>query len=118
MAKTSIYPRTQAVARRLLILFAALCLAVPLIPPALAAVPSAPFVYMSMTRRDFGDVFAGEEIEQSFAVRNDGDAPLEMQQKSLTGQAAPITEWMRAAAFYGGSPVALKPVALRRAAPS
>ena len=118
MAKTSIHPRTQAVARRLLILFVALCLAVPLMPAALAAGPSAPFVYMSMTRRDFGDVFAGEEIEQTFAVRNDGDAPLEMQQKSLTGQAAPATELMRAAVFYGGSPVALKPVALRRAAPS
>ena len=87
-------------------------------PVALAAVPSAPFVYMSMTRRDFGDVFAGEEIEQTFAVRNDGDAPLEMQQKSLTGQAAPMTQLMRAAAFYGGSRLALKPVALRRAAPS
>lgn len=86
-------------------------------PVALASVPSAPFVYMSMTRRDFGDVFAGEEIEQTFAVRNDGDAPLEMQQKSLTGQAEPATQLMRAA-LYGGSRLALKPVALRRAAPS
>jgi hypothetical protein len=118
MAKTTIHPRTQAGARRLLILFAALCLSVPLMPAALAAGPSAPFVYMSMTRRDFGDVFAGEEIEQSFAVRNDGDAPLEMQQKSLTGQAASATQLMRAAVFYGGSRLALKPVALRRAAPS
>src|SRR3982751_1950547 len=115
MAKTSIHLCTPAGAHRLLIIFAALCLAVTLMPVALAARPSAPFVYMSMTRRDFGDVFAGEDIEQVFTVRNDGDAPLEMQQKSLTGQAAPVTQLMRAAVFYGGSPVALKPVALRRA---
>ena len=101
-----------------LIIFAVVCLATPLMPLALAAPPSAPLVYMSLTRRDFGDVFAGEELEQAFLVRNDGDAPLEMEQQSLTGQAAPSSPQLRAVAFSGGSSLAPTPAVLRRAAPS
>src|SRR5437660_44689 len=37
-----------------------------------------PEVTMDTTRRDFGDVFAGEEIEHSFVVRNTGTKPLEL----------------------------------------
>jgi hypothetical protein len=37
------------------------------------------------TRRDFGDVFAGEELEQNFPVRNVGNKPLELAQRSTLG---------------------------------
>src|SRR5689334_2040169 len=116
MAKTSIHPCAPKPARLLLLVLAA-GLAVPPVSSALATPQSAPLVFMNMTRRDFGDLFAGEEIEQVFPIRNDGDAPLEMENKSLTGQAAPAFSDWRASAFQA-SGTALRPVALRRTAPS
>lgn len=44
-----------------------------------------PELVMDVTRRDFGDVFAGEELEQSFGVKNTGTAPLELANKSSLG---------------------------------
>ena len=41
-----------------------------------------PVLVINMTKRDFGEVFAGEELEQSFLLRNDGTKPLELSQKS------------------------------------
>jgi hypothetical protein len=109
-------------ARLLLIISAAICVAAPLVSIALARPPGAPLVFMNMTRRDFGDVFAGEEIEQVFPVRNDGDAPLEMDNKSLTGQAAPsrLNRLAQASALQAGGTgnLALMPATLRLAAPS
>src|SRR5215813_6915612 len=55
-------------------------------PRAAARRESAPVVYMPLTERHFGDVFAGEELDQVFPIRNDGDAPLEMDNKALTSQ--------------------------------
>jgi hypothetical protein len=40
---------------------------------------------MISTRRDFGEVFAGEELEAAFGIRNGGTAPLEIAQKSTLG---------------------------------
>jgi len=37
-----------------------------------------------VTSRNFGDIFAGEEIDQVFMVSNLGDAPLELSEKKLT----------------------------------
>ena len=99
-------------------MLAATCLAAPLLPPALAAPQSAPLVYMTLTRRDFGDVFAGEELEQVFPVRNDGDATLEMEHKPLTGRSAPLPAGRLVRASAGQTALALMPVAARRAAPS
>jgi hypothetical protein len=121
MAKISIHRRTPKRARHLLVVLAA-CLAAPFVPIALAATQSAPLVFMNLTRRDFGDVFAGEDIEQVFSVRNDGDAPLEIENKSLTGQSAPSlpNRLARASAFQAGNARshALLPVTMRLAAPS
>src|SRR5438067_13652529 len=105
MAKTSIHPPMPKRARRLLVVLAATCLAAPFIPIALAAPQSAPLVFMIMTRRDFGDVFVGEDLEQVFSIRNDGDAPLEIDNKALTGQAAPSlsNRLTRASAFQTGN---------------
>jgi hypothetical protein len=47
--------------------------------------PALPEVVMDLTRRDFGDVFAGEELEQAFAVRNAGTKALELAEKSSLG---------------------------------
>ena len=104
-------------ARRLLLSLAAACLAAPLMSIALAAPPSAPLVYMTQTQRDFGDVFAGEELEQVFSVRNDGDAALEMENKPLTGRSAPSANRLRRASA-GRAGLALVPAAARLAAPS
>ena len=50
-----------------------------------------PEVSIASTKRDFGDVFAGEELEQNFPVRNLGSKQLELAQKSAlgTGSSAP-----------------------------
>lgn len=42
----------------------------------------APDAVVEITRRDLGDVFAGEEIEYAFIVRNAGTKPLELAEKS------------------------------------
>ena len=72
---------------------------------------------MDTTKRDFGDVFAGEELEQIFLVRNAGTKPLELSQKSTltTGVAAPRPAAVLASAR---SQYFVRAVAARRAAPS
>lgn len=50
--------------------------------------PDAPEVVMDMTKRDFGEVFAGEELQQVFLVRNAGTKPLELSQKSTLAAAS------------------------------
>jgi len=45
---------------------------------------SGPELKLPKSTRDYGDVFAGEELEEVFYVGNSGDAPLELAEKSLT----------------------------------
>lgn len=121
MARTHIHLRAPKRARRRSVVLAAVLLALPFVPLALAKPEKAPLVFMNLTRRDFGDVFAGEELEQVFPVRNDGDAPLEMDRKLVGGLSpAPRDGWLPTRAVQAGGPHALAPVpaALRRAAPS
>jgi hypothetical protein len=120
MAKRFLHRRTPRCVHQLLIVLMAAGLAAPCVPVTLAAQQKAPLVFMTMTRRDFGDLYKGEEIEQVFAVRNDGEAPLEMDNKPLTGVAAPAIRLDHASAFRADGAVAraLRPAALRRAAPS
>lgn len=122
MAKILNYSRTLDCARRLLVVWAMACLAAPTLCLAQAAPRSTPLVYMGLTRRDFGDVFAGETLEQVFPVRNDGNGTLEMEEKVLTGQSAPAPSsgLVRAGAFRaGGAPGrALVAAAMRLAAPT
>jgi hypothetical protein len=103
-----------------LVALVAVYLCAPSIPATLAAPQKAPLVFMTMTRRDYGDIYKGEEIEQVFPIRNDGDAPLEMDNKPLTGVAAPAIRLERASAFRADGEMALglMPTAMRRAAPS
>jgi len=48
-------------------------------------VADGPEVVIGSTKRDFGDVFDGEELEQTFPIRNAGNKPLELAQKSNLG---------------------------------
>jgi len=78
-----------------------------------------PEVVMDSTRRDFGDVFAGEELEQNFPVRNNGTKPLELSQKSNLGIRPATPEYpVTAAVWRPGDNLLTRTVAARRAAPS
>ncbi len=74
---------------------------------------------MGSTRRDFGEVFAGEELEQNFPVRNNGSKPLELVQKSTLGTRSTSPGYpVRAAVWRPNEPFLTRLVAARRAAPS
>jgi hypothetical protein len=47
---------------------------------------ASPELAIDMTRRDFGEVFVGEELDQIFTVRNVGTAPLELANKTLAAR--------------------------------
>lgn len=49
---------------------------------------ASPELVIDSTRRDFGEVFIGEELDQIFTVRNIGTAPLELANKTLTAQSS------------------------------
>ena len=95
MAKRFIQRHAPRRARRLLVAFVAACLCAPCVPATPAAQQKTPLVFMMTTRRDFGDIYKGEDIEQVFPIRNDGDAPLEMDNKPLTGVTAPAIRLAR-----------------------
>ena len=77
-----------------------------------------PEVTMASTKRDFGDVFAGEELEQTFPVRNIGTKPLELAQKSTLGTRSTTSSYPVTAAWRPGDNFLIRSVAARRAAPS
>lgn len=81
--------------------------------------PDGPEVVMASTKRDFGDVFAGEELEQNFPVRNAGTKPLELSQKSTLGTRSTAPGYpVRAAVWRPSDDLLTRTVAARRAAPS
>ena len=81
--------------------------------------PDGPEAVMASTRRDFGDVFAGEELEQNFPVRNAGTKPLELSQKSMLGARSSAPDFpVRAAVWRPNEYLLTRTVAARRAAPS
>jgi hypothetical protein len=47
---------------------------------------ASPQLVIDGTRRDFGEVFIGEELSHVFTVQNVGTAPLELANKTLTSQ--------------------------------
>jgi len=78
-----------------------------------------PEVAIEKTTKDFGDVFAGEELEQNFPVRNAGTKPLELAQKSNLSTTRSLQEHSVARAVWNtsGEPL-VRRVAASRAAPS
>ena len=78
----------------------------------------APEVVMDTTKRDFGEVFAGEELEQIFLVRNAGTKPLELSQKSTLTTGSAAQPRPAVASALARSQYLIRAVAARRAAPS
>lgn len=64
------------------IAIASLALFVLVIPSTATNNSDGAVVSMQLTKRDFGDVFSGEELEQNFPIQNTGTKPLELSQKS------------------------------------
>lgn len=73
---------------------------------------------MTATRRDCGDVFAGEELEANFGVRNAGTAPLELAHKSSLGMRPGEPGYPVTAAWHGNDGLLTRRVAAMRVAPT
>ncbi len=87
--------------------------------------PDGPEVSIGPTKRDFGDVFSGEELEQNFPVRNNGTKPLELSQRSVLGNTQDLDntrKWSRfqvaTADWHSKDQPIPRTVAARLAAPS
>ena len=77
-----------------------------------------PEVVMASTKRDFGDVFAGEELEQIFPVRNTGTKALELAQKSTLGTRSTTSGYpVRAAVWDPNERILARTVAAKPASP-
>jgi hypothetical protein len=79
-----------------------------------------PELVIDSTRRDFGDVYVGEELDQIFNVRNVGTAPLELGNKTLTSRSSEGRPGHLINAMSHGSPDVArnysKPAAIKRLA--
>lgn len=82
----------------------------------------APDAVVEITRRDLGEVFAGEEIEYAFIVRNAGTKPLELAEKSNipnrsanSAHAPAVAMWRPADRIFTRTAAAMRTA---RAAPS
>lgn len=79
----------------------------------------APEAVVEITRHDLGEVFAGEEVEHAFIVRNAGTKPLELKEKSSIGS-GPVRpgSFPSNAMWRPTERLFARPVAALRAAPS
>ena len=75
-----------------------------------------PEIMLDATRRDYGEVFAGEILDTPFNIVNAGKAPLELMQRSLTSTASSSLRYGKFDTSLDGHN--LVPVAGRLAAPS
>jgi hypothetical protein len=115
-----IYATSRAPKATLCLIFALLAASFVMVSDVRAQAKS-PDLIIDSVRRDFGDVFAGEELEQVFVIRNAGDAPLELAEKSTTtGSNLPRSrDFIQAVSFNPDHQYRLPVAALRsRAAPS
>jgi len=89
--KTLIYRRTPPLYGRTLLLAVLMidCLPAPFISLALATPRRAPVVYMPFTQARFGDLFAGERIDQTFPIIMTAMRHWSWNNKPLTGQSMP-----------------------------
>jgi len=85
--------------------------------PTCATPLQGPKVEIGSTKKDFGEVFAGEELEQNFPVRNLGSKPLELSQKSALGISVSPGARLETAVWSPSQPRVARTAALR-AAPS
>jgi hypothetical protein len=83
------------------------------------AAPAHPEVVLDVTRRDYGEVFAGEELDFPFNILNAGKAPLELMQRALSSRASTPAPSLAVRLLHGAEPrYSLVPVTARLAAPS
>jgi hypothetical protein len=59
-----------------------------ILPESAQATSTHPSLVLNVTRRDCGEVFAGEELDYPFYIANVGKAALELQPRSLNSQSA------------------------------
>jgi hypothetical protein len=85
-------------AQALIIVIGVTLLAAPSSASPAGTSTASPELAIDMTRRDFGEVFVGEELDQIFTVRNVGTAPLELANKTLAARAPSATRPRPAAA--------------------
>jgi len=86
--------------------------------PADALTADGPDVVMEATKRDIGEVYAGEELEFTFVVRNAGTKALELKEKpSIPSGSTGAANGPSTAMWRTGERVFI-PAAVRRAAPS
>lgn len=79
----------------------------------------APEAVVEITRRDLGEVFAGEEIEYAFIVRNAGTKPLELAEKSTVPSRSANSGYAPAIAMWRPADrLVTRTAAAMRAAPS
>jgi hypothetical protein len=83
----------------------------------LAARADGPELVIDITKCDFGEVFAGEELEHTFLFRNAGTRQLELSQKSLLSKAIGLLPRVFSATFNSSSQPLIRTAAMR-AAPS
>jgi len=80
--------------------------------------PDAPEAVIEITKRDGGEVFAGEELEFTFIVRNAGTKPLELKEKSSIPSGSVGTTYRPSIAMWRTEERAFMPAAVRWAAPT
>ena len=94
-------------------LWTVISLAAPQTAPARAE------LVLDATRRDYGEVFAGEELDYPFNISNVGKAPLELAPRSLTSRSLPFGNRVSTARLdTRPERYRLVPIAARLAAPS
>lgn len=78
-----------------------------------------PEAVVDITRRDVGEVFAGEEIEYAFIVRNAGTKPLELAEKPTVASKSVRSRYIPSIAMWRPADgLFTRPVAAMRAAPT
>jgi hypothetical protein len=121
MANMPINLRTPSGARRWLAVLAVAFLAAQFGSAVLAAQEHAPYATVPQTRRELGDLYAGEIIDQTFIIYNEGNMPLEMD-RTTTSQLMPSVKdgLVRVSDFRprSANPLMLAPVTPGLAAPS
>lgn len=110
--------RSRALSLSIIAILIAFC--APAIPISSAQTGAGgPEIVIGATRKDFGEVFAGEELEQNFPVFNNGKKPLELAQRSTLGSRLIQPSLPASAAVWRPNERLLtRTVATRRAAPS
>lgn len=80
--------------------------------------PARAQVVLDTTRHDYGEVFAGEDLDYPYNIQNAGTAPLELMQRPLSSRAATPTAALAVSALQSAGPRYKLVRAARLAAPS